>query len=155
MPGLLAWMFGIEYDRALRITAGGTGYFTPTATDDLDSLLNGPTGFLGFDPVSEKEIEVLWVRGGAGAYRMTRAEEGNWSRVSAGPILALHPALKVDRHYIMRIPYEIREGRLFLQMKQWKAVPSVPRYYTTARKPQPRRTRDLSKRRTKKEPGSP
>lgn len=150
MPGLLAWMLGIEYDRALRITAWGTGYWTPTATDDLNILVNGPTGFLGFDPVSKKEIEVLWVPGGTnGACKLTWAAKGNWSKVSAGPILALHPGLKVTRHYIMRIPYEIRDGRLFLQMKKWEAVPSVPRYYTTATKPQPRKPRKVKK------PGGP
>ncbi|HLO02062.1 MAG TPA: hypothetical protein VK191_03025, partial [Symbiobacteriaceae bacterium] len=79
--------------------------------------------------------------GTAGANRLSRAARGNWSRVSAGPILAAHPALKVTRHYIMRIPYEIRDGRLFLQLGQWKAVPSVPRFFTTATKPQPRRPR--------------
>lgn len=149
MPNLLTGLLGIEYDRALRITAWGTGYWTPTATDDLDSLVDGPTGFLGFEPVSKKEIEVRWVPKGPGAYRLSRAKDGNWSRVSAGPILALHPALKVTRYYIMRIPYEIREGRLFLQMGKWKAVPSVPRFYTTATKPQPRKPR------VKKKPGGP
>jgi hypothetical protein len=92
MPSLLAWMLGLEYDRAFR---------------------------------------------------------GNWSRVSAGPILALYPTLKVTKHYIMRIPYEIRDGRLYLQLGQWKAVPSVPRYHTTAEQPQPRRARKPTIKRKK------
>jgi hypothetical protein len=142
MPGLLPWMFGQEYDRALRITAWGSGYWTPSATEDLDGLVVLPTEFLGFDPVSPREIEVRWVTDGTpGRLPITRAVRGYWSRVSAGAILALYPALKVTRHYIMRIPYEIRDGRLYLQMGQWKAVPSVPRHHTTAEKPQPRRPR--------------
>lgn len=150
MVDLLTGVYGIEYDRALRITAGGTGYWTPTATTDLMGLVERPTGYLGFSPFSKSEIEVLWVPEGVdGACLLTRALRGNWSSVSAGPLLALHPALKVTRHYIMRIPYEIREGRLFLQMKQWKSVPSVPRFFTTATKPQPRRPRKVKK------PGGP
>jgi hypothetical protein len=139
MPGLFAWMLGIEYDRALRITASSSGYWTPTATDDLLAL-PGVTGYLGLKPVSERELEVLWVEEGSpGAMAWAMAEDGNWSRISASTFLALYPALRVGRNYIMRIPYVVREKHMYLQLDQWRAIPSMPRGYTTAHKPRPLR----------------
>jgi hypothetical protein len=136
---LYAWMFGIEYDRALRITAWSDGYWTPTATDDLLAL-PGITGYLGLLPVSERELEVLWVDDGSpGAIELEMAESGNWSRMSASTLLALYPAFRVQRHYILRLPYVVRDGHLYLQLDKWKAILSMPKGYTTARKPRPRR----------------
>jgi hypothetical protein len=138
MPSIYEWMFGWEFDRALRITHRRTGYWTPTATDDLLSL-PGVTGFLGLRPFSERELEILWVAPGDGAIKLVTAEKGNWSQMSASVLLNRHPIFRVQRHYILRIPYETREGRLFLQLDRWKAVPSTPEGHTTAEKPRPRR----------------
>lgn len=148
MPSLLAWMFGLEYDKALRIDAGRSGYWSPTATEDLLSL-PGVSGYLGLRPISKRELEILWVDDeNPHKIKWERAVRGNWSRMSASGLLALYPALKVSRYYILRIPYVIREERLFLQLDQWKAVPSTPKGRTTAEKPRPRRRKRPVKRQT-------
>lgn len=149
MPSIYTWMFGVEFDRALRITAWSEGYWTPTATDDLLAL-GGVTGFLGLLPASDRELEVLWVEEDSpGAIAMARPERGNWSRISASVLLALYPAFRVRPLHILRLPYVVRNGHLFLQLDQWKVVPSTPEGYTTADKARSLRRARRSRRKPK------
>lgn len=119
------------FDPALRVSARGQAYANPLVWGALESIAT-PTGRLVYDQRSETEFALLWVKQGTpGSVKVCKKETERTATFSFGPMLALVPALRVQRGFIRRLPFRLEPvegGTLFLiDIKEEQVVPSSRR----------------------------
>jgi hypothetical protein len=121
------------YEEALHLTARNQLYANPAAMAALESTCPRLAAkCVAYDERSETEIAIHWVeKGTLGSHPVSRRENERTGLFTFGPVLALHPALKVARGWVRRIPYRIEptpEGNLFiLDLAQSDVIPSQRR----------------------------
>lgn len=106
-----------RYEPALRISARGQAYANPLVWGALESIAT-PTGRLVYDQRSATEFALIWVkRGTRGSVAVSKKDGEQTATFSFGPMLALVPALRVQRGFIRLMPFRLEPvegGTLFL-----------------------------------------
>lgn len=115
-----------RHDPALRVSARGQAYANPLVWGALESIAT-PTGRLVYDQRSETEFALLWVKRGTRG-SVTATAKGGTATFSFGPVLAMVPALRVQRGYIRLVPFRLEQVGNFtlflIDIKQEHVVPS-------------------------------
>lgn len=116
------------FDPALRLMPNGQVYGNPLVMATLDATAT-PTGHLVFDRREGTLTALIWMKKGSpGAVPVRRrSAEGRTGQWSFGPILARHPALKVDPGWVRRFPFRVEDGLFLIDVAVNEVVPSQRR----------------------------